>query len=414
MFYLHIPKTGGQTLARRLASAFPPGRAHLQVGQFTYPTDYESFSQCLTEHDFVEAHVTGELLSQRNLADLLVTVREPVAQIMSNYRHIRREPERRLSRAARELDPGSFFDHFGDFFTDFQSRYLLGAFLPLAIEEQRRGFWALAAHQLPRLLDRIRWLVPTDRIDDFVPLWEADTGHRAAERDYATNHAPHDGVDLAALEAAVRARPALFALDNVLYHYAVSRYAAWSAGVQQRRAPWDYPANASRVFQEDGGGIWLRGGWYPSEPTGYGPGNWAGPATRSDIAVRRAPGQGELVFDVIVINGITHSDITPFDARSFNQLPVQREAITHDRWRYRIDIAALPETCEVALMVPDCYAAIYVFPEGDHAGLERRSFLATGWTLRAPPAAKPRRPPRQAARPAPARKAKPAEALPAE
>ena len=39
MFYLHIPKTGGQTLARRLASAFPPGRAHLQEGQFTYPAD---------------------------------------------------------------------------------------------------------------------------------------------------------------------------------------------------------------------------------------------------------------------------------------------------------------------------------------------------------------------------------------
>jgi hypothetical protein len=158
MFYLHIPKTGGQTIARRLASAFPPGRAHLQVGPFVHPADCETFSQCLMTHDFVEAHVTVELLGQRNLTDLLVTVREPVAQIMSNFRHIRREPERRLSRAARELDPGTFFDHFGDFFTDFQSRYLLAAFLPLAIEEQRRGFWACAVQHLPRVLDRIRWL----------------------------------------------------------------------------------------------------------------------------------------------------------------------------------------------------------------------------------------------------------------
>jgi hypothetical protein len=29
MFYLHIPKTGGQTLARRLASAFPPPAARI-------------------------------------------------------------------------------------------------------------------------------------------------------------------------------------------------------------------------------------------------------------------------------------------------------------------------------------------------------------------------------------------------
>jgi hypothetical protein len=205
-------------------------------------------------HGFVEAHVTSELVGQRNLTDMLVTVRELVAQIMSNFLHIRREPERRLSRAARELDPGTFFDHFGDFFTDFQSRYLLAAFLPLAIEEQRRGFWACAMQHLPRVLDRIRWLVPTDRIDDFVPLWEGETGHRAAERAYATNHAPADGVDLPALEAAIRARPALFALDNVLYQYARTRFDAWANGVQQSRAPWDYPANASRVFHENGGG----------------------------------------------------------------------------------------------------------------------------------------------------------------
>lgn len=79
MFYLHIPKTGGQTLARRLASAFPPGRAHLQEGQFTYPADCTALDQCLATHDFVEAHVTGQLLERRKVADLLVTVREPVA-----------------------------------------------------------------------------------------------------------------------------------------------------------------------------------------------------------------------------------------------------------------------------------------------------------------------------------------------
>jgi hypothetical protein len=66
-------------------------------------------------------------------------------------------------------------------------------------------------------------------------------------------------------------------------------------------------------------------------------------------------------------------------------------------------------------MVPVCYAAINVFPEGDNGGLERRSFLATGWSLNAAPVAKPRRrPARQPARAARVARVEAAEALPAE
>lgn len=234
---------------------------------------------------------------------------------------------------------------------------------------------------MQQLADQIRWLVPTDRIDAFIPLWEAETGRRAAERDYATNHAPADAIDLAALEAAIRTRPALFALDSVLYQYARSRHADWAAGVQQRIAPWDHPANASRVYHGEGGGVWLRRGWYPSEQTHHGPGNWAGPTQRSDIAVRRGAGQNALVFDVMVVNGITFTDITAFASDSFTELPVAREELTSELWRYRIDLSGLPRTCEIALMVPDCYAPINVFADDVDAGLERRSFLAAGWGL---------------------------------
>lgn len=389
MFYLHIPKTGGQTLARRLASAFPPGRAHLQQGQFTFPDDSAALGTVLKRHDFVEAHVTGELLAGRRIADLLVTVRDPVAQIISNYRHIRREPHRRLSRAARELDPGTFFDHFGDFFADFQTRYLLSAFIPLGLEEQRRGIWHTASRHLPAILDKVRWLVPTARIDAFVPLWEAESGRRVAEPAYATNHAPPDDVDLPALEAAIRSRIGLFALDNVLYQYAQSRFAAWSAAVAEQRAPWDYPANASQVFRRGTSGVWLREGWYPAEPTAIGPGHWAGPSRRSDLAIRRTKALNRLSFDVLVINGITFADIAAHDAATFAPLPVRREEVARDRWRYHVDLSALPEDCGVALMVPDCLAAINVFPAGEHAGLERRSFLAAGWSLAEAPVARP-------------------------
>lgn len=179
--------------------------------------------------------------------------------------------------------------------------------------------------------------------------------------------------------------------------------------------PWDYPANASRVFHGEGGGIWLRRGWYPAEQTRHGPGNWAGPVRRSDVAVRRAPGQDELVFDVIVINGITFTDIVAYDAAGFTRLPLRREEVARDQWRYRVDLTGLPEACEIALMVPNCYAPINVFAEGESASLERRSFLAAGWSLAAVKPAKPRaRKARPGAEEAAARPAEPAEALPAE
>lgn len=381
MFYLHIPKTGGQTLSRRLASAFPPERTHLQIGQFTYPQDSAAFDACLAANDFVEAHVTGQLLRGRQVEDVLVTVRDPVDQIISHFRHIRREPDRPLSRAARRLDPGTFFDHFGDFFANHQSRYLLSAFLPLAIEEQRHGFWPTVARHLPAVLERVRWLVPTDQINAFIPLWETQTGRLVAERDFATNHAPRDDVDLATLRTAISARPALFALDNVLYQYACERYAEWASQVRQTVSPWDFPSNASRVFDEEGSGIWLRRGWYPSEPTAIGRGNWAGPSARSDLVLRREPQQDILAFHVLGVNGITYSDICAFAAESFTALPVQCEEVGPNRWRYRIDVSGQPEICDIALVVPDCLAPIIVFPDGGSDDLNRRSFLAAGWQL---------------------------------
>ncbi len=97
--------------------------------------------------------------------------------------------------------------------------------------------------------------------------------------------------------------------------------------------------------------------------------------------MRRGAGQDVLAFDVTVINGITFTDILAFDTARFTALPVRREELAAGHWRYRIDLSALPRTCDIALMVPDCYAAINVFPSGGSASLERRSFLATGWRL---------------------------------
>ena len=381
MFYLHIPKTGGQTLAARLASAFPPGRAHLQPDQYTYPQGIETLRRDLAAFDFVEGHVTGELLSEVSADDILVTFREPVAQIISNYRHIRRETGRPLARAAQELSPAAFFDHFGDFFIDFQSRYLLSSFIPIDLLSQREGWWSCLAQHLPETMRRIRWLVPTDRIDAFIPLWETETGRKVAEQTLEVNRAPPDGVDLAELEQVIRARPQLFALDNLVYQYVCSAFSGWASGIEAQLHPWNYPENASRIWFEADCGIWLRQGWYPVEATRRGLGNWAGPNRASEIEVLRRPGQDWLIFELLVVNGITYADINVFARDGFVELPVIRREIEPGRWRYAVDLGALPLATGITLTVPDCFAPINVFPAGEDGGLERRSFLAAGWQL---------------------------------
>lgn len=382
MFYLHIPKTGGQALAQRLASAFAPGQALMRPDDFVYPQDLALLRRALEQYRFIEAHVTGEMLGEVAASDLLVTVREPVAQIVSNYRHIRREEHRPLCRAARELAPGEFFDRFGDFLVDHQTRYLLSAFHPLAELSARDGWHETALALLPAVLDKVRWLVPTDRIDRFVPLWEAEHGRKVAEQAFGGNHAPPDGLDLKELERAVRARPWLFALDGLLYRLAENRFARWSEGIEQRLRPWAFPDNASRVFADGPSGVWLRRGWYGAEETPMGPGNWAGPGANSQIELRRRPGdQDRLAFDVLVVNGITFGDICAFGTEDYRPLKLWREELGPEHWRYWIKLDSLGETALITLSVPNCYAPINVFPAGEDGGLERRSFLAAGWSL---------------------------------
>lgn len=379
MFYLHIPKTGGQTLASRLASAYPFGRVHHLRDGFTYPADVNALREALQTHEFVETHLTGQLLENVAVEDVLCTVRDPIGQIISNYRHIRREPERRLARAAQVLHPAEFFDRFGDFFTDRQTTYLLSAFVPLAEEIERLGYCQALMKHLQPSLDRVRWLVPTESIDEFIPLWEADTGRRVTNPTLSINHAPGDGVDVAELRAVVAARPHLFGFDNLLHQLACSRFAELRGTVHAKIRPWDWPDNASRVHADGAAGIWLADGWYEAEAAFGGQANWAGPTNRSDVRIRRAPGQNWLTLDVVVVNGIHYEDIVAFAVEGFSPLKIIRAPVGESRWRYSIKIADLPEETSVALIVPDCFAPINVF--GDDDGLERRSFLATGWTL---------------------------------
>ena len=168
IFYLHIPKTGGQTLATRLASAFPVGKASILTDDLVFPAGCITLHQLLERMHFVERHVSGPVLKEPLAADILTTIREPVAQIASHYLHISREPAHALHRAAHLLSPKAFFTNFGDFLANHQSRYLSSAFLD---EDVDLDPLVSLARKTIQLTDRIRWWVPTEAIDEFTVLW---------------------------------------------------------------------------------------------------------------------------------------------------------------------------------------------------------------------------------------------------
>ena len=73
ILYHHIPKTGGQSLALRLASAFALGRSSYMAGDLSFPEGREKLRDLLTKKDFVEAHINGPVLDGFDELDVLVT-----------------------------------------------------------------------------------------------------------------------------------------------------------------------------------------------------------------------------------------------------------------------------------------------------------------------------------------------------
>jgi hypothetical protein len=165
LFYLHVPKTAGQTLATRLASAFQLHESMILQHEYG-PEQRDEFLNLIATKKFVEAHVRGELLEGVSGLDIIATVRDPVSQMISNFRHLRRDPTNRWRRAALKLSPEAFFEQFGDFFTNHQTRYVLSAFTPVGFEIEKSGMTRAFHARFFDALDKIRWLIPTESVDD--------------------------------------------------------------------------------------------------------------------------------------------------------------------------------------------------------------------------------------------------------
>lgn len=379
LFHLHIPKTGGQTFGLRLATAFAPESVHYMQGDLSISSDAETLEALLKSKQFISAHVHGHALQGRNDLDIACLAREPVAQIISHFRHIRREPAHLLYTALNKMSFSRSLTLLPDRFFNIQARYLVGAFHPL---QERDLLRPLEHWLLPRLydsIDLIKWIAPTDRLDDLVDFISIELGLSSGGQRANINQAPDaNAAEHQSMQEWLRRRADLFSVDLLLYSEVCRRFDTYRRELIQRLCAQDgVSAYHSNVIHDDNGStIRLISGWYPPRATP----NWGteirmGPSKVASITYSRNETQKRIAFKAAFIAGVAAESVSFIDAQTLQELDttVQFGDPT------RISISLPPDRREGMLFV----AVPEIFPlcmySGDYSDNDRVAFSTGEW-----------------------------------
>ncbi|SFV34162.1 sulfotransferase family 2 domain-containing protein [Hyphomicrobium facile] len=379
LVHLHIQKTGGQTFGLRLATAFPPESVRYMEPDLSVSSDAETFKALLKSKQFISGHVHGHLLQGHTDLDIVCLAREPIAQIISYYQHIRREPAHLLYTALNKLSFSRALTLLDDRFFNFQARKLVGAFHPL---QERDLVKPLEHWLLPRLyesLDRIRWVAPTDHLDDMVDFISIELGLSSGGKRANINQAPDtDAAEHQRMQEWLRRRADLFAVDLLLYSEVCRRFEAYRCEFIQRLCARDgVPAYDSNVIHNDNGStLRLVSGWYPPRSTP----NWGteirmGPSKVASVAYRRNESQKCIAFKAAFIAGIAAESVTFIDGQSLERL----DAKVQSGDPVRISVSLPPDRREGLLMiaVPEIYPLCMY--SNDYLDNDRVAFSTGDW-----------------------------------
>lgn len=380
LYYLHIPKTGGQTLATRLAAAFPPNRSYVIRQNIDSAAQLQSL---LPDHDFIAAHTSrGALEDAPAWLDILCTVRHPWHRLRSAWLHIRRHPVEPQHRPANILSFRRFMQHYADRFTNAQARGLVRALftLPFQLADGAEDAWI--AGRLEQALGRLRWLVPTEEIDDFCRWWPLETGQALEPEVPRVNVAPNEAPD-DDITAFCQANPQLFGLDMFLWQEARRRYAEWRRRVAAAPVwPERDTARADCAFVgEDGSAVWLTANWYLPEAGEAGRTWWAGPRHRSRLLLRRTSGQRWLRFDIGVLLMVAPEQIT---LMAPGEIPLASHVASLADGRTTVSVELPPAAAEegdleLLLQVPRVASLMEASEDGTDPA--RRSVALRNWRL---------------------------------
>lgn len=376
IFYQHIPKTGGQTLATRIASAFPIEKSSIMGVDLNYPEGRDNLEELFVKYDFVERHVNGRVLNDLKDTDILLTVRNPVKQIVSNYLHILREPTSPLYRPAKLLAPNVFIKQFGDLLADSQTRYFISAYCDLFPDLDRKISWM---SKLLSCIDLVRWYVPTEFIDDFCLLWQLETGRSMFQPEIRINEAEEISVSKSELELIVTGMPELYSLDLLFWQISRQRYEIYRRIVLARQSKIIDNDNWGKAWTEGPNLICLRRGWWPPQMVTNG--NfawWAGPERLSEIQVKRDNYHRYLIFSIIVYCGIYENNIL-LVASNGRVLSSIFHRISDAEVIYVVNIDCLANEELIYLRVPDVWSPIVVNAES--TDISRKSVATCNWRL---------------------------------
>ncbi len=374
MFFFHIPKTGGQNLASRIAQSFQLGKSHILGETLCHPNGGETLKKLLEQYDFVEKHVQGPALKGCECESVLTAVREPVSQLASCYLHILRNNNSNLHRAAMILRADDFFLKFGDVLANFQTNYIIQAYhdwSPKIVSLKNR--YGLAVD----ILQRLRWVIPSELTDEFCTLWALEMRRPVPVERGRINVAEKNEkyLDLVAL---IQSRPDLWHMDYALWQAARGLYDNYRNQLLKHLAP--APTFDGVCFSNLNSSIWLGRGWYaPESDSHYRKVWWSGPENYSEICYVRTEHERYLSFCVIVYCGVSKDDIFAVGRDREDRLPIQFRKTGDSEWEYTVDLVGTPLNGAIFLWVPVVYAPIMVSDSSTNT--RRQAFAACNWSL---------------------------------
>lgn len=383
IFYFHIPKTGGQTLATRIASAFPVGKSCIIGEELTFPNGFKVLTELFKKYDFVEKHVIGPIFLNYDKSkyhiDFLLTIRSPLEAIVSSYLHAKRDPINRLYNLINNISFEQFFRHFGDLIGNFQTKYLISAFHKnkYIVDGELR-----TAEKINETLDNFRWIIPTEFIDEFCLLWQIETEKLMLSSDIVLNKSPYDNNVKEELKNILSRFPQLYSLDTILYQEAKKRYMDYKNKIICKFANKKYFNNQGLVWQKEECVIWLKTGWHLPELINSTEHVWWNKDQSSFVYVKRNNFYKFLSFTVKVFLDVFPEQII-ITSENDARIDYDIKKTKSGEFEYICNIENMPEEFTIKITVPIISSmALYMEQVNDFT---RKSIATYKWELREQP-----------------------------
>jgi hypothetical protein len=382
VFHLHIPKTGGQTFGARITGALPLEDVYFMEQEVA--ADETRLLELARSKRVVSAHVSGPVFSLERPFDVVTLIRDPVAQIVSNYLHILREAESPLHLLAKNLPFDRALSLVPETFFNVQSHWVVASFRALSAEDHIAPACRRTAPHLLECMDQLAWVGPTEAMDEFGRAFSADSGVPIIDTPMLNCGTSPATEELAArMRQWLHERPELYALDLFAHEEAKRRHvalcnkvAADAMAAHPRGA--ELSASAGVVFETSLGQIRLTAGWSPAQKND----RWkvehlAGRVGR--IVYRRARAGRVLEFTMGLAAGFQQEELQVIDVTAGEFLPFTFEPVDG---AHRFSVTLGPrESGELALVAPR------VFPlglfTGDYCDERLIAFSAARWAIRA-------------------------------